>query len=374
MEDFARWPSRVVLRWVHGVGPDRVAKLKSAIQHGCLVGSDYSGLGGEIEVMHQLGQGLQDVMNFKADDFKVAHTSFCDIGLVQQDVLKWAAAQLCGGACVFGDMNHKLPPFAVNWLDAAMPRKCSLDQAVASYKQMGDYLMSEREQVFNDDVVAYCLAHGKPCKVHLPSRYPDERRVKRMRHNRTGQEDEEKDDETLRMKFGGTICRGWSSSGGQMRFGDPSERLHGVFVAERRHRAEVADEDLFISECVKNYPSRIKLTEPLADTHDVFTVNVNPIEYGYPIRRPRVFSAGINKQTLVWTQAKKSYGNVATDRIRSVWAWGPKPGSPCPMPFSATWRNCAGPAPSPKLKLRFGAHRGTHNYIRRCAKLLWPFI
>ena len=300
-EGFAKWPADLVVRWLSKNG--NVQTLLAIMEHGCESGSDYSGLAGEIECLHQLKAGLLEVLKCRSVDLQFRHTSFCDNGAVQQDVLLWAATEICGGdCCLFADMGDKLPAAIASWLDAAMPReKAPPCEAAAAYNQMSAYLMAERAVAFHDDVTAPCLTHGRRCRVHPISRRSpaEDQPLKRMRQG-DSEVPTESNDKVLRIKFGGTICRGWSSSGGQLRFADPSERLHGSFVAERRRRAEVHGEDVFFAECVRNYPSQVKLQEPLQDSHEVFSVNVNPIDYGWPVRRPRVFSAGVNKETMVW--------------------------------------------------------------------------
>jgi hypothetical protein len=51
---------------------------------------------------------------------------------------------------------------------------------------------------------------------------------------------------------------------------------------------------------VKGYPAGTKLGGPLSATHSIMSVSVKPEHFGWPVRRPRVFTAGLNRKTMIW--------------------------------------------------------------------------
>ena len=72
-----------------------------------------------------------------------------------------------------------------------------------------------------------------------------------------------------------------------------------VWMEDRRRRAFDCNEDAFFSENVPQYPVYERLGS-LLETHDILMVRVNPCEMGWPVRRPRVFIAALNRKTLVF--------------------------------------------------------------------------
>ena len=93
----------------------------------------------------------------------------------------------------------------------------------------------------------------------------------------------------------------WSSEGGHLRWGHPSERPHALWLMERMRAAECGLEDFFVQENSPNYPWQEKIADELHSTHTVLRLLVKPNELGYPVRRARSYVIAVNKATLEWT-------------------------------------------------------------------------
>ena len=104
----------------------------------------------------------------------------------------------------------------------------------------------------------------------------------------------------LSVCFAGVACDGWSSMGLQKRYSHDSELPHSVWVAERIARAQQNVEDLAFVECTSKYPAEDKLSAPMAGTHRVLHLKVDPQAFGFPVSRPRMFAACLNLETIVW--------------------------------------------------------------------------
>ncbi|CAE6935695.1 unnamed protein product [Symbiodinium natans] len=103
----------------------------------------------------------------------------------------------------------------------------------------------------------------------------------------------------VRVNMAGTVCTGWSAAGKGLHFADPSERPHAIWASERVARAEQGLEDFMISECTPRYPVQEKLSA-LENTHDVFSIVLSPMMLGWPVRRTRVFTCALNRETMAW--------------------------------------------------------------------------
>ncbi|CAE7827714.1 unnamed protein product, partial [Symbiodinium necroappetens] len=79
----------------------------------------------------------------------------------------------------------------------------------------------------------------------------------------------------------------------------PVQPPHAIWATERLRRAELNLEDLFFSECTPRYPVQDKLGF-LEETHELRSITVSPLMLGWPVRRSRLFTCGLNKQSLAW--------------------------------------------------------------------------
>ena len=88
--------------------------------------------------------------------------------------------------------------------------------------------------------------------------------------------------------------------GKRLYYGDPSERPHGIWLAERAAKAESLLEDMLFQENVPSYPHEAKLVIPLQHSHVVVRVVVGLEDLGWPSRRRRSFCCGLSRRTLRW--------------------------------------------------------------------------
>lgn len=318
--DLLDWPSWALRRLTAPGGPasnDRKLRLHEILKRGVIVNSDYSGMSGEREILQHLGSAFKKEYGWPwaADYFKMHRV--CDIGPLQQQVLAWTARELeKSQTCIFQDMNDRLPKHVQALLDAAMPTETDgLFTAASAYDEMFGWLRRERATLFNANTVSPCILHGKLCSAYGPwrdvdvgTKQPPQKKprlhVSDNDEDSSGENDCLSNDcgssDELRIAFGGTTCKGWAAAGVQKRFADPSERAHSIFTCERMALAEAEQEDVFISECVYHYPADLKLGGPLAESHHVIGTDIKPTDLGWPVRRHRILTAGLNRKTCLW--------------------------------------------------------------------------
>jgi len=295
--DLFDWPSDLVkqifLDNVHGAG--RELQFRSITQHGVHVYTDYSGMDCPREACRVLDQALQlHLPHYQETKFHFLRS--CDFGVPQQAVLLAIARELDdNNTCVFSDINHRLPPADQAFLDAMLPEGSAASHA-EGYQQMRGWLRENSDRLFNPDSVCHCLVHNKPCLVRPSQVHP----VTAPQTPLVSDDGEPALDPArpLRVNVAGTTCKGWSGCGKLRRFADPSERPHAIWLEERRAFARQGFEDMFFSENVQNYPVQEKLVTELMDTHHVLHVEFSPHMQGWPVRRPRMFSAALSKSTL----------------------------------------------------------------------------
>ena len=253
LEDFYRWPQVVLERLVNrGDSSDglRRARLELLLSKRMLTTSDYSGLSGESEILHQMDPVLRSILDLPRDQL-FHHSKYCDHGKLQQAALQ----ALCvsePNCCVFQDLADRLGPVAARYVEAMRPAEgSSVAEAGAAYKEMAAWLMDNRKDLLKVDHTSYCVAHDKMCEVSAPILPASEEET-----------EERQPDSMLKVHFAGTTCRGWSSAGQQRFWGDKSEEPHGIWLAHRRLEAERTDggaEDIVISECTVRYPAKALL-------------------------------------------------------------------------------------------------------------------
>ncbi|CAJ1412419.1 unnamed protein product, partial [Effrenium voratum] len=259
--DLRRWPLTVLDRLTQrndGSDGERLHRLESHFRRGLCVYSDYSGISGEHEIFWQMTHALQQRSMYASMD-SVQLTRVCDFGSVQQNVLMQLSALEPEGFCVMQDINDRLPPVARQVLDAAMPpRDADVVTAAAAYKDMASYLMDNRQWVYTD-AFSQCLAHSRRCRLFRRIDDSPAQELDADSQPSPSKRPRVEGPRKLRINFAGTTCKGWSMAGKQLQFSDVSERPHAVWITERFRRAEVAEEDLFFSECTPKYPVQAPL-------------------------------------------------------------------------------------------------------------------
>ena len=300
-EGLFNWPQDLLRSTI--ADPVRRSRLLDVVQRGVAHVTDYSGMDSPREVCFMIEQAMRAEFAWGEDVPKplLRFLRSCDWGKVQQEVLvKISAAHDDSTSCVFPSLEARLPEEASALLDSMQPglgdegsgrlgkpaKKAkfspgpALQGAESAYDDMAAWLAKNKHWVFSKDAVSACLVHGKTCPATPPQ--PNDL------------------PSAVRVNWAGTTCTGWTAIGQQLRYADPSERCHAVWLAERQQKALDGTEDMFFQENVPKYPFKLKLREPLSDTHDIIRVAVGPEDLGWPSRRKRSLCCGLVRSRWRW--------------------------------------------------------------------------
>ena len=122
-------------------------------------------------------------------------------------------------------------------------------------------------------------------------------------------------EEPLCINVSGLTCTDFSPLGLQSRESGKSERVHAVWECDRRHCARHELEHMFFSENSTRYPAEEKQGQ-LSDDYHILCMRVSPHELGFPMRRPRCFTAGVSKAKFHWLGP---HGTEAIERDFKSW-------------------------------------------------------
>ena len=328
--ELAMWDEFIVERLQHGGLAGRLAEL---LQKGVVMYSDYSGVDFPREAVRVFLPTFCGMMGIPCPS--VEHVRSCDWGKVQVFVLKRSSGLLSGHrSCVFGDISERLPKELQEWLEAAAPSpKSSTDIISMSNHSIEEHLTRSASWAFPRCSTSYCHVHEHRCPsypgaaygethsaffLELPNEQPS---AKSLRRNDSDASTSSRNcvhepwwsqkrvvpvaedgtaERPLMMNLAGLTCVDFTSLGKQKRRAGTSDRYHSTWCEERRQLAKQNLEDIFFNECAERYPAEVMQREKFADTHHTVIVRFGPHEMGFPIRRRRTFTAGLNKETLVW--------------------------------------------------------------------------
>ena len=266
--------------------------------------------------------------------YEMLHARCSDWGAVQQDVLKKQSRRLQSGlTCVFGDSAERLPSDARQWVDETAPGKDNdrLDsQALKANQTITAFYDDNKDWLFDKNRMCYCHVHRRGCPAYpgqgfftpdvfgapmeIPSDQPSVKKRKLIRRESatTSQltpwykhitvESTDKP-RPLIFNVSGLVCKDYSQLGKQKGVAGrgESQRHHDWYCVEREMLAKAGLEDFFLTECAERYPAESLQKDFLSKTHDVHVVRASPVEMGFPIRRRRTFTIGINRETMIWT-------------------------------------------------------------------------
>ena len=246
LQGLFRWPHRTLeclLQRRDGNDAVRKARLEGLLSNGVLVSSDYSGLSGEHMMFSQMEHVIGQHLDLPVQHV-FCHTAVCDIGELQREVLLELSRQQQnsgqGSLCVFGDINDRLDATARSMLDSLTPAPdADPTEAASSYQTMTEWVMSNRAWALRSE--SPCYAHRQSCSLRPAVSSEDSSQI------------------PLRLHMAGNTCKGWSSAGKKLFHADKSERVLGIWMADRRKAAENGLEDLFVSECTVCFPSKARL-------------------------------------------------------------------------------------------------------------------
>ena len=150
----------------------RANALRTVLHRGLVIRSDYSGYDGPREAMRLGVTAAGRLMNWKFQTWPLKFQHACDSAAVPLDLLcemaTWdSEADGDGGSCVFEDLWHRIPPWAAQWLEAAMPDKeATRDDKRRAHADIAKYLKDHRAILFTPDSKSPCRVHRRNCLVH----------------------------------------------------------------------------------------------------------------------------------------------------------------------------------------------------------------
>ena len=281
LQELFQWPRWILERLFNrgdGLDMARFHRVDQLLSGEPVVYSDYSGLAGEYEFLHQIQFAWKDFCAGHGQRWlpaaweppSIRHTRVCDYGRLQQQVLcHISGLERAAGnrLCVMSDILDRLHPSARCYVEAAKPcSEASMEEAAQAYHGLQTYLMENRSWIFTENPCSRCVAHCQTCPLFPETApgldldegegncaspplatQPAEPKAKKQKTAETRSQ--------LVMNFAGTTCKGWSLVGKRRCFADVSELPHGVWLAERAWRAETGEEDLFVSENTSQYPA-----------------------------------------------------------------------------------------------------------------------
>ena len=264
---------------------DFAVRLVDAMQpgHGVCLRTDYSGMGGPEEALHEI------VMALGIDSSAVICQRAGDIDESAMTVLKcrglrWSS---CSECCVHHDIVDRCPPQIYDKmirlqkrylrLAAAALAKAGAPPKRAVYEKYGRSFIKQAVPLVAKAMAelplplsAYCWTHHADCPI-FPLPPPG---------------------------FGGSLCSvagvscyDFSNMGVGKQFLGTSGPAFAVWCAERL----IADEDFFVAECVTSFDDET-LAELLDGKYSLYTLRACPTLFGLPIARDRKYMVCLSKR------------------------------------------------------------------------------
>ena len=245
--------------------------------------TDYSGVDAPRLAMEQALIGCEDFFGHSLGGF-VCFSRSCDYGRLQSEVLVRASKELHSSEpCHFGDISSRLPSFAQDWVEAALPEDdAPKEDREAAMQDIEQYLDSNRKLFFGRGQKCKCEVHGQDCPVwpgkecqsavdpetlmiegcgeghaaavdQMIEGCGEEPAPKRIRSEAldTGSEHSSADAPPLRINVAGVTCVAYSPEGKQERGAHISQVPHSIWAAERKQWAEDNREYLFFGMCAE---------------------------------------------------------------------------------------------------------------------------
>eukprot|EP00959_Pyramimonas_sp_CCMP1952_P205133 4289589-Pyramimonas_sp.AAC.1 len=108
----------------------------------------------------------------------------------------------------------------------------------------------------------------------------------------------------ISIEVAGVPCIAYTPLGSNRRDLHASEVIHHLWLQERLTLAEQRREDLWIGECVTQYPVEERVKPALGHIQTIVWVHDGPTDRELGVRRTRMMDAGINNQTMKWMGPK----------------------------------------------------------------------
>ena len=296
------------------------------MQRGLLVSTDFSGYDAPRECFRILSAALSKGFLSSQVPPKIHVVRSCDCGTLQRRCLEMQSETMDHGAsCVFNDVAHRLDDDTRQWLIEASPtKKMSIAEAQAANKMVGEFLETNRATIFRPEVDSYCSMHRQRCPVFtLPALRSPEKIVqaspatsraktqplpwwKKPNPFQRQEADSAHADavahEPVICNISGLVCTDYTPLGKRRGLvgAGLTEPMHALWLSERSWLAANALEEWYWTENSSAYPLETKQAQELQNTHHVHHVTVCPTSFGFPMRRKRTFSFGLQKAKWAW--------------------------------------------------------------------------
>ena len=322
------------------------SQAMDAMSSGMLLSTDYSGFDFPKEAIRVAVAALEKAEGKCNPEIKFVRA--CDWGEVQQRVLKKQSEVIDGSACcVFKSINDRLPAIATQWImQQGEVKSMSKAAAAAANEEIATWLDKNSSWVFESEATSECLVHHQQCWAYpgmalhrkLTAKHdptymdpPQPLRVaasagadeihgdsKRRRLTREPSSEigtkglpwwerldlssdaDGKFEAPLVFNVAGFTCVDWTCLGSQRREGGDSQKFYLTWQAERKRLAKLGLEDGSFSECSTTFPVQQQQVPPLSETHEVVSLHICSSQLGFPVRRGRMMSSGLNRQTMIW--------------------------------------------------------------------------
>lgn len=263
-------------------GKEVELRLQTHFSSGINMYTDYSGIDCPRESLRLGLAGLTKLLGWSFPAC-VCHSRSSDKDPSCRAVLQHLAQEDNG--CVFGDILDRLPDWARSWIDAALPSSgATCEQKKEAHRAIVDWVANHADQLFTDDATSWCYAHDCKCPSHPVLARDTFKRFPRP----------------LMVTCAGVSCLPWSAEGSQEAEASTCEVPHGVWIWERKVRAEKYQEDIAFLECTPRYPIESGFQDNLEGSHFCIWVRVGPELLGWPHKRMRVLGAALNLKTVDW--------------------------------------------------------------------------
>ena len=294
--DLGSWPSCLAssLTGEEGTESEAALRLRVHLLRGVAVYTDYSGIECCREAMHLAIDGLRRVHGVQIREDACVFRRVSDKDSLALEVLMGLASH-DDTCCVFGDIADRLPQFARDWIEAAMPLpvpSMSSAEIKDAYADIKNWILLHKENLFSDSAGSWCYKHKQVCPAHPLLSIGDD--AKCLASSLQGV------NRPLMVNVAGVSCTPWSSEGAQEQTASACEVPHSIWLAERIVRGSRNQEDIAFVECTPKYPMEDTLGRELGSTHHVVSMTFGPEHLGWPTKRLRVMGAAINMATCVW--------------------------------------------------------------------------
>ena len=171
------------------------------------------------------------------------------------------------------------PPVAVVAEKMLPPADASPEERVTAYEAFREYLFAAGEKAFSGSNKGHCHVHGKECHLWQAIAETDIKKRKKML-----------------VGMAGTSCTDFSKrrSGSIPGLAGKTTQPFYIFCSE----LNVLEPDVVYFENVANFPAA--LLREILPQYSLRFITVNPVDYGFPVSRPRIFGILTHKLSTIF--------------------------------------------------------------------------